>query len=144
MSRRQRLVGLVPLLAAAGVMVTGYLSRQAFSEAAPWCPGGGSGCAAVALSPYARLGGLPVAVFGLGAYVILLVLGMVWAHHGPRAPLWAPLGVLGLSLSGTLISLYFTWVSLAVLQAACTWCLTSAGLFTATLLLTAWLLRQGA
>jgi uncharacterized membrane protein len=64
----------VAAVAFAGTAVAGYLTYVHYRPDALICTGGG-GCEAVQESSYAELAGLPVALFGLLAY--LAVLGLV-------------------------------------------------------------------
>ena len=77
----RRILGLHPgailaVLDTIGLAIASYLSIVELSGGVPVCPaeGVGSGCAAVALSEYSKIGGLPVAVYGVGLSLILLTL----------------------------------------------------------------------
>ena len=81
----RRILGLHPgailaVLDTIGLAIASYLSIVELSGGVPVCPaeGVGSGCAAVALSEYSKIGGLPVAVYGVGLSLILLTLALVW------------------------------------------------------------------
>lgn len=90
----------------------------------------GFDCATVWRSPYARLFGLPVSLYGAGAYLLLLLNALRPRVAGSRLP--APsLVALFLSAIGAAFSAYLTWASVVVLRAACPWCLLSAGLMAA-------------
>ena len=74
-----------------------------------------------------------MAVLGLVTY---LAIGLAWTlqHHGPRR--WRRLGAiatLGLTLGGTLFSIYLTFLEPFVIGATCIWCLTSAIVMTLVL-----------
>jgi uncharacterized membrane protein len=123
-----------------GLVVAGYLAyiETTLSEAV--CGPIGD-CNTVQQSEYALLFGLvPIAVFGVVGYVIILA---VWAWgrlgRGRLAEL-APLALLGLTLSGTTFSTYLTFLEPFVVGATCSWCLASAVSMTLLLLLVA---RQG-
>lgn len=111
--RRLRLVAAV--IALAGILVAGYLTRAHYGDGSLVCPVGG-GCETVQESEYAELAGIPVALLGLVAYVVLLAL-IVW-----DAPL-ARLGAAALALTGLLFSVYLLVVQAFVIEAFCVWCL---------------------
>jgi uncharacterized membrane protein len=103
------------MVALAGVAVAGYLTWSHYAGGSVVCPVGG-GCETVQESEYAKLAGIPVAVLGLTAYVVIL--GLV-AWDTPVARLAAA----ALSLTGLLFSLYLLVVQLFVIDAICVWCL---------------------
>ena len=103
------------LVALAGVAVAGYLTWVHFDETALVCVAGG-GCETVQESQYAEIAGLPVALLGLGAYVVLLGL-LLWDSATAR------LAAAALALVGLLFSLYLLALQLFVIDAVCVWCL---------------------
>jgi uncharacterized membrane protein len=108
-----RLIG--ALVALAGVVVAGYLTWAHFGEGTVVCPVGG-GCEAVQESEYAEIAGVPVALLGLVAYLLVLVL-IAW-----DTPL-ARLAAAALALTGLVFSGYLLVVQLFVIGALCAWCL---------------------
>ena len=76
------------------------------------------GCEAVQHSDYAELAGVPVALLGLGAY--LLLLGVAF-RKGELARLVGAVT----AVSGALFAGYLLYVQLAVIDAICHWCLAS-------------------
>ena len=60
-----------------GLLVAGYLSIVELNGGVPTC-GPFHGCEQVALSEYARIGGVPVAVFGVLLSIVLLSLALAW------------------------------------------------------------------
>ncbi|MBI4279150.1 MAG: vitamin K epoxide reductase family protein [Armatimonadetes bacterium] len=121
---RRLLVG----LAAAGLAVTGYLALVYSRGTAPVCIG--SGCAAVAASPYARLAGVPISYLGVAFYGAVLVLAAAHATV-PRAAD----GLLALSLAGVIFSAYLTYAELFLIRALCVWCVASAAIVAGIFLL---------
>ncbi len=97
--------------------------------------GADSGCDKVALDPSSKWFGIPVAVFGLGAYLLLAVLAL-WRIQrglaGTRSLLIAGLTVSGI---GTIASAILTFYALNVIKATCLWCLASAAIMTLTFVL---------
>lgn len=101
-----------------GLVIAGYLSAVELQGDLPYC-GPLKGCEVVALSDYARVGGIPVAVFGVVLSISLLVLAIAWMKSG-RIELLA--AHYGLSLLGVVFEVYFTYVELFVIGAVCVWC----------------------
>jgi len=109
----------------AGIGIAGYLTYVKLFGLQPYCAGVGS-CEAVQTSRYAELFGVPVAVWGLLGYAILLAIYLV--KHSD----WRDLGELATmaffltTLVGALFSAYLTYLELFVIQAICPWCVGSA------------------
>jgi uncharacterized membrane protein len=122
------------LLAVAGALISAYLTWSHLRGITPVCVGGSSGCETVQTSRYAEILGIPVASLGLLAYAGLL--GSVLVRH-ERVALFGLL----IALVGTLFSAYLTYLEIFVIGAFCQWCVASATLMVASLLLTA--LRAG-
>lgn len=119
----------VSALAAAGALVSGYLSWYKLFGGSLWCVGG-AGCDIVNNSPQAMFFGVPVAFLGLGTYLALLALGLQWWRGGAAAPAWVPLACTGLATVGWIYSAYLTWLEAFVILAWCTWCLISFAVIT--------------
>jgi uncharacterized membrane protein len=111
---------ILAVLDLAGLLIALYLSSVELAGALPYC-GPLHGCEEVALSQYSRIGGIPVAVFGVCLSLILLTLALAWWRTGDRRLLAAHYG---LSLAGVIFELYFTWLELFVIGAVCVWCAT--------------------
>jgi uncharacterized membrane protein len=103
-----------------GLAVASYLSEVALSGDLPYC-GPLHGCETVAESPYSRIAGVPVAVFGVALSISLLMLAIAWIRTGRLALLGAHYG---LSLVGVVFEVYFTYLEVAVIGAVCVWCAT--------------------
>ena len=79
-------------------------------------------CAAaetVATSEYSRIGGIPVAVFGVVLSLILLTLALAWIRTDN--PLLLDVHC-GLSLIGVIFEVYFLSLQVFVIRAVCVWC----------------------
>lgn len=103
-----------------GLLVAGYLTVVEVGGGVPFC-GPIKGCAEVALSEYARIGGVPVAVFGVLLSVVLLSLALAWWKTDIYGLL---LGHYGLSLVGVIFDGYFLYLQVFVIKAVCIWCVT--------------------
>jgi uncharacterized membrane protein len=101
-----------------GLAIASYLSSVALRGELPNC-GPLHGCQEVAQSEYSRIGGVPVAVFGVGLSLMLLALAVAWWRTNDRRLLATHYG---LSLLGVVFELYFTYVELFVIGAVCVWC----------------------
>ena len=101
-----------------GLVIAGYLSVVELRGTLPLC-GPLKGCEQVALSEYARVGGIPV--FGSVLSLSLFVLAVAWMRTG-RIELLA--AHYGLSLVGVVFEAYFTYLEVFVIGAVCVWCAT--------------------
>jgi len=106
-----------------GLAIAAYLSIVELGGGVPVC-GPLKGCETVAQSEYSRIGGVPVAVYGVGLSLILLTLAIAWWRTNLYALLLAHYG---LSLAGVIFEIYFIYLQIAVIRAVCVWC-TSYGL----------------
>jgi uncharacterized membrane protein len=111
------------VLSAIGVLVTAYLSFGAVFGSLPAFCTEGSGCEIVQGSRYSRFLGVPVALWGLLTYGLLLGLSISRGHGLQRwQRLWS------VAVAGLVVSLYLTAAGVIALQAYCTWCLVSLAL----------------
>jgi uncharacterized membrane protein len=127
---------IIPLLCVIGVGVAGYLAYVETTQTDAICGPVGD-CNTVQQSEYALLFGiLPVGVLGLLGYAGIFVAWLV-ANYGQKQPArLAALTLFLLTLAGTLFSIYLTFLEPFVIGATCAWCLTSAILMTALMLIT--------
>jgi uncharacterized membrane protein len=102
----------------AGLLIAGYLSVVELGGGVPAC-GPLRGCETVATSEYARIGGIPVAVFGVALSLILLTLAFAWIRTDN--PLLLDVHC-GLSLIGVIFEVYFLTLQVFVIRAVCVWC----------------------
>lgn len=126
------------VLAAAGLLISAYLSWVHFVGVDPVCVGGGGGCETVQSSRYATVLGVPVAVLGIIGYASLLLSAVM------RGEVGVYLGFL-FALVGTLFSAYLTYLEIFVIHAICQWCVASAAIMVAALIcasLAAWRLTE--
>ena len=119
----RRLRGVHPALVLAtldliGLAIATYLSWVEVRGELPNC-GPLRGCEQVALSQYSRIGGVPVAVFGVALSLVLFSLAIAWWRTNDGRLLAAHYG---LSLLGVVFELYFTYLELFVIGAVCVWC----------------------
>lgn len=122
------------LLSLAGLGLATYLSVTYLSGADLAC-GEGGGCGAVTTSEYSRFLGIPVAFLGVGGYAALL-LGSLAALGIPHPPPLLRWGIAGIAAIGFAFSAYLTATQAFLIGSYCIYCLTSASLMTALMLLT--------
>ena len=101
-----------------GLLLAGYLSVVELGGGVPSC-GPLHGCETVATSEYSRIGGIPVAVFGVALSLILLTLALAWIRTDN--PLLLDVHC-GLSLIGVIFEVYFLSLQVFVIHAVCVWC----------------------
>ncbi len=125
------------LLSLAGIVVASYLTFRHFRpEMTMGCSAGPATCGTVLKSAYSHLGPIPTALFGLGMYVVLLVLSikrmkLLRNSSEPTLELSRLDGMVwGLALAGAVISWWLQYTALYVIFAFCPWCFTSASLVT--------------
>jgi uncharacterized membrane protein len=125
----------IPVLSLVGLGVATYLAVMEVTHARVLCGPVGD-CNAVQSSPYARLFGfLPVAMVGAAGYIAILVVWLWKRFRMAASPKTAGAALCGMALFGTLFSIYLTYLELFVIHAVCVWCLTSAVIITALMLL---------
>lgn len=110
------------VLGVAGVGIAGYLTYVHYAGLQPIC-GISHGCETVQTSSYASLFGAPVALLGLITYVLILI---SLRRPGENALLAGYV----LTLIGFGFSLYLTYREVFTIHAICTWCVSSAIVFT--------------
>lgn len=109
-----------------GFLDAAYLTISKVAIGKIYCADIGD-CSAVNNSPYAEIMGIPIALLGAGAY--LLIMAVFWAEG--KNEFWqenAPIFLFVLTLSGVIYSAYLTYVEIAVLHQICIYCVISAGL----------------
>lgn len=131
----------IAVLALVGLMVAVYLSMYKLGYLGIIQCQFGS-CEKVQASRYATFLGQPVAVWGVGAYVLILALAMIGTQPRFVRERWVALGIFGMALIGVVFSAYLTYLEAAVIRAWCQWCVVSAILITLIFLLSIPGLRQ--
>jgi uncharacterized membrane protein len=118
-----------------GFLISAYLTWTHLNGAVPVCVGGSGGCETVQTSRYSEILGFPVAALGLFAYAAMLVCAIL---RGEKAAISGAF----VALVGALFSAYLSYLVLFVLRAICQWCVASAVLVVAYLVLGALRLRD--
>jgi uncharacterized membrane protein len=131
----------IAVLALVGLLVAAYLSMYKLGMLGIIQCQIGS-CEKVQTSQYAYFLGLPVAFYGVAAYVAILVVAMLGIQPRFERERWVALALFGMSAVGVLFSAYLTYLEAAVIHAWCQWCVVSAVLITLIFLLSLPGLRQ--
>lgn len=99
------------------------------------------GCQIVNTSQYASLWGIPIAAIGGGAYLVMLAV-LLLEERNDFFALNGNLIVFGLSLVGVLYSVYLTYLEIYVIRAICPFCVISAVVLLAMLVVSILRLRN--
>lgn len=111
------------LLVVIGLIVAGYLGYVEMTQVKAVCGPVGE-CNIVQSSEYARLFGVPIAVWGILFY--LTAAGMWLVQGVERYAGITAVALIVITFFGVLFSIYLTMIELLVIGAICAWCLTSA------------------
>jgi uncharacterized membrane protein len=122
---------LIPVLCVVGLTVAGYLAYVETAQVEAVCGPVGD-CNTVQQSSYARLFGvLPIGVFGMLGYGIVLLTWAVGRSARRRMAAFPRFALLGFTSFGLIFSIYLPFLEPFVIGATCAWCLTSAIIMTA-------------
>jgi uncharacterized membrane protein len=125
MSFLKRLNIITGIFAALGLLDSLYLTWVKLSHHEAACLPGIGNCEVVNTSKYSAINGMPIAVLGAAAY--LMILAVLYLESRNRAVHDnGPMIIFGLSLIGVLYSAYLTYLELAVIKAICPFCVVSA------------------
>ena len=122
-------------LALIGLIDSIYLSYIKIANQTASCSLIGD-CEAVNNSRYAVIGGVPIALLGAAGYLVILVLLYLDRPAAAGSDV-IRFALFGVTLAGTLYSIYLTYLEVFVLEAICPFCVVSAlvmgGLFVLSL-----------
>lgn len=125
----------IPLLSIVGIIVAGYLTYIDASGSLAVCGPVGD-CNAVQQSSYAVIfNSIHISYIGLIGYLAILVAWLMAHFSKHRISQWARLSVLIMTTFGTVFSVYLTFLEPFVIGATCSWCLGSAIIITAQMVL---------
>ncbi|MDE2179796.1 MAG: vitamin K epoxide reductase family protein [candidate division NC10 bacterium] len=114
------LLGL-PGLALFGLADSAYLLWQHRTARMAFCLAGG--CDVVNQGEYSEINGIPLAAFGVGAYLLLLVLSIMAVTLDSRRTLGMIVAIAGI---GVAVSAWLIYLQVAVIESICVWCVLSA------------------
>ena len=138
MGKRKLLNVFLIALAAIGALDAGYLTYQHYASGSVVCGIAAADCDLVLHSEYSTIFGIPLALVGFLYYGT--VFGLSFAYFRNRKGLYLR-SIAGFTGLGFLISLILTYIQLFVLEALCTFCLTSALVTTALFAISVYLLK---
>ncbi len=118
-------------LALLGLLLSTYLLLHRFGLVGALACTGGDSCDRVQLGRYGEFLGVPVAAYGVGGYLTLLVVALAGLQPGRverRGPTVALAAFSGL---GVAFTLYLKYLELFRIHAVCPWCLVSAAIIVA-------------
>lgn len=110
------------VLVGIGLLTSIYLTYEHFTDNATLaCTANGVvDCVKVTTSQWSTLFGIPVAVLGLGFFVVLL--GLCWPSVWRRREAWLDWARLGWLTVGLAMVVYLVWAEVVKIQAICLWC----------------------
>jgi uncharacterized membrane protein len=112
-----------------------YLTIEKYTNNRNMCIPGVGDCYTVNTSKYSEIYGIPVAVIGIAVYLIFAAI-LLLENKSTFIKENGSLIGLGISLTGTLFSIYLTYLELFVIMAICPFCVLSALAMLALLILT--------
>jgi len=125
----------VPILSIIGLGASIYLTYVEITHTRALCGPVGD-CNAVQSSPYAKLFGiLPIGIVGALGYIAILGMWLWQKFRLGVKDKTAGSIMFGMALFGTLFSIYLTYLEIFVIHAVCIWCLSSAVIIIALMLL---------
>lgn len=124
-SRMLSIPGITLVLSLLGLGVAGYLTYVHFDERALVCSVGG--CHTVQESTYSTIGPVPIAMLGLGMFIVVGALALARLVRSSLISAEnANLSVWTITLTALLYYAYLTYVEIFVLEAICQYCVASA------------------
>ena len=116
---------LAALIALVGLFIALYMTLYKYGAIGSLTCAVGS-CETVQTSRWATLFGLPVAAWGVGFYVSVLVLCLAGTHERWAESRAIALALVALTGWGVVFSSWLTYLEAAVIKAWCQWCVVSA------------------
>lgn len=130
--KQQKLLKIIFLVSILGIILSGYLTNLHYTQKASPCDFSETfSCSLVNQSKYAEFLGVPVALFGLGSYLILGFISLsLWkkfkfTNNKLIKKFVSPKFLLVLSLAAVLASFYLTYAEFFLIGAVCVLCLVS-------------------
>lgn len=102
-----------------------YLTILKLSNNQSLCLDGIGDCWSVNISRYSEIAGIPIAIFGAGAYLAILTV-LLFEQRVAFLQENGNLILFGITLVGVLYSAYLTYVEIVILKAICPFCVLSA------------------
>ncbi|MGH7459242.1 MAG: vitamin K epoxide reductase family protein [Longimicrobiaceae bacterium] len=122
-------------LALAGLFVAAYLALYNLGVSGTLQCGEGGGCSLVQGSEYAWFAGVPVSLWGVLGYAVILAVAIAGTTPALARSARISTALVALSGAGAAFSGYLTYLEAAVIKAWCQWCVVSAVIISAIFLL---------
>ena len=119
-----RIRTIIWITALVGLLTSGYLTYVKVFDTPIYCTPGLGDCTTVNSSTYSELWGIPIGIFGVLSYLVILLFVLL----GDRYRLVKHnqvLVIFGISFFGFLYSLYLVYLEIFVIHAMCQWCVLS-------------------
>lgn len=107
------------VLAVAGLGLSAYLSYVHYNLDALVC--GTGDCELVQTSDYSEMFGIPIALFGVAMF-LLVIAGIILRELRPETADLVSTGILVILLTAVLYWVYLTYLEINVIHAVCQWC----------------------
>lgn len=113
------------ILSVIGLVDAIYLYIIKISNNKNLCLQGIGDCWSVNISRFSEVGGIPISLFGAAAFLAIIVL--IWLEGKNQfIDQYGPTLIFGITLFGTIYSIYLTYVEIYILRAICPFCVISA------------------
>jgi len=116
---------IIIIIAFLGLSDAIYLLIIKLSSNKALCVPGLGDCWSVNNSIYSEWNGIPISVFGMLAYISIILL-LTLLNRVSFLKNFSHIFVLGISLIGFIFSIYLTYLQIAVIKAICPFCIISA------------------
>ena len=119
-------INVIALIAAIiGALDSIYLSWVKLSHNETLCAPGLGDCFTVNTSVYSEIYGVPIALFGLAAYLLIIAI-FLFESRSAFLQENGSMALFGISLIGVLYSIYLSYLEAYVIHAWCPYCVLSA------------------
>jgi len=115
----------IQIAAIVGLLDSTYLAYVKIAKAPIYCTPGLGDCDVVNASRWSTLFGIPLGVYGVIGFGLILLVTFFGGKFKGIAPN-TDLILFGISIAGFLFSLYLTTIEIFILKTVCQWCLLSA------------------
>jgi uncharacterized membrane protein len=141
--KKHPLVAALFLFSLLGLADSGYLAESSLTGTPLTCSIGAvselSGCNIVAQSHYSHLFGIPLGVYGVLFYTLLLIATFLLLTVPTRR---AHMVLVALATIGLIASAVFVWIQVELIKALCIYCLASAVIALFNFVISFWLWKR--
>ena len=122
------------IIALLGIIDSIYLTIIKFTDNKTLCIEGLGDCWSVNNSRYSEWNGIPISIFGVIAYLTIILL-ILFGKKSRLISEYETILIFGITLTGFLFSIYLTYLQFAVINAICPFCIISACTMTTVFIL---------